>query len=139
MYAVAGRIHDIGRLVILLASNNLTASLMGNNLDSLLSITQEEKAVIGMNHCDIGCQICLNWSFSPILCEGVLRHHTPVIKEDVSIPGAVIFLAHFVSVSDFTGKILEKMAPLNEMAHGIGLASDDFEYAKHRYSELSAK
>lgn len=139
MYAVAGRIHDIGRLVILLASNNLTASLMVNNLDSLLSIPQEEKTMAGMNHCDIGCQICSNWSFAPILCEGVLRHHTPVIKEDVSIPGAVIFLAHFVSVSDFTGKILEKTTALNEMAYGIGLDSAGFEDAKHQYSKLSVK
>lgn len=138
MYAVAGRIHDIGRLVILLASNDLTASLMGNNLDNLFSITQEEKATIGMNHCDIGCQICSNWSFSPILCEGVLRHHTPIINEDFSIPGAVIFLSHFVSASDFTGQILRKMTPLNEMAQRIGIDSDKFEYAQHKYSKLAA-
>lgn len=62
----------------------------------------------------------------------------PIIKEDFSIPGAVIFLAHFVSASDFTGKILERMAPLNEMAHKIGLDAAGFEHAQHRYSKLSA-
>jgi len=139
MYAVAGLIHDIGRLVILLASNNLTAPLMGNNLDSLFSITKEEKAVIGMNHCDIGGQICSNWSFSAVLCEGVLRHHTPVLKENFSIPGAVIFLAHFVSASDFTGKILRRMTPLYELAQKIGLDEVGFEKAHRRYSKLSAK
>lgn len=139
MYAVAGLIHDIGRLVIMLATNELSAPLMGTNIAELLSIIHSEQAIVGMNHCDIGNEICINWNFSSVLCEGVLRHHTPVVQKDVSRAGSIIFVAHFISTSDFTGKILGHANPLNEIFEVIGIDAQGFEHAQREFAAARLK
>ena len=137
MYAVAGLLHDIGRLVILLSSNRTAATLMGTSTEELLSVIHNEQQALGMNHCDVGAQICGSWHFSPILHEGVLRHHTPQLSNGFSTPGAVIFLAHFVTASDFTGTILSRTPPLVELIGKLNLATKDFEAAGNRYSAMA--
>ncbi len=109
MYAVAGLIHDIGRLIILVASNKKTVRLIGTTWDKMKSIVNDEKEIMGLDHCEVGMQLCRKWKFSPVLQEVVLRHHTPLINGDFSFPGGLIFIAHFVSFSDMTGEILSTM------------------------------
>lgn len=41
--------------------------------------------------------------------EGIRRHHTPLLANDFSLPGALIFVSHFVTMSDFTGEIIANM------------------------------
>jgi HD-like signal output (HDOD) protein len=109
MYAVAGLIHDIGRLIILLASSKKTVHLMGTTWDKMKSIVDDEREIMGLDHCQVGVQLCRKWNFSPILQEVVLRHHTPLTGDDFSFAGGVIFISHFVSFSDMTGEILSTM------------------------------
>lgn len=109
MYAVAGLIHDIGRLIILTASNKKTVHLMGTTWSKMKSITDNEKEIMGLDHCEVGMQLCRKWKFAPILQEVVLRHHTPIMGEDFSFAGGLIFIAHFVSFSDMTGEIVSTM------------------------------
>ena len=109
---------------------------MGTSPDELLSTIHNESELIGMNHCDIGEQIYHNWNFSPVLCESILRHHTPLFKSDFSESGTVIFLAHFVTASDFTGRILSRMAPIEEFMNRLKLNANDFDNAGRRYSEM---
>jgi HD-like signal output (HDOD) protein len=137
MYAVAGLIHDIGRLVILLATNTTKAAFLGTSPEELLSVLHDEHELVGTNHCDIGEQICRNWNFTPTLCEGVLRHHTPIVTGSLSEAGTMIFLAHFVTTSDFTGKILSRMTPLEALMDNLKLSEKDFDAAAHRYSAMT--
>jgi HD-like signal output (HDOD) protein len=109
MYAVAGLIHDIGRLVILMACDKKTVRLMGTSWDKMKSIADGESEILGLNHCEVGMQLCHKWHFSKLMQEGVLRHHTPLIKKDFSYLGGLIFVSHFVSFSDFTGQIISTM------------------------------
>lgn len=133
MYGVAGLIHDIGRLVILLAADRTGAHLLGTSWDEMISIVGNENKILGMNHCDVGMQICRKWHFSPVLQEGVMRHHTPLIKRrDFSFPGALIFIAHFVSMSDFTGEILQKLLPPGVLER-MNLSPSDFNEAQRTY------
>jgi HD-like signal output (HDOD) protein len=129
MLAVAGLIHDIGRLVIMLSANRLSAPLMGTSWDKMATITDDERNLLGMNHCDVGAELCRKWNFSPTLQEGVLRHHTPLRGEDFSFPGAMIFVAHFVTVSDFTGQTLVAMLP-PELMDNLGVTPELFEQAQ---------
>ena len=69
MYSVIGLIHDIGRLIIMLASNRTSVPLMGTSWDEMISIVHNEKEVLGLNHCDVGMQLCSKWNFSPLLNE----------------------------------------------------------------------
>ncbi len=111
LYTTAGLIHDIGRLAILLASDRFNAPLIGTTVKKMATIDHDERRLLGLDHCEVGWQICRRWNFSDVLQEAVLRHHTPVKENTFSFPGAFVFLAHFVSHSDVSGNILSKMLP----------------------------
>jgi len=130
--SVAGLIHDIGRLVILLASNKTSARLMGTPWNKMKSIVEDEKDLLGMNHCVIGERICKRWRFSDYMQEGILRHHSPLINDDFSYLGGMIFITHFVTYSDFTGEMLSTMLPI-ELCDRLGLAPNDIEKAREAY------
>jgi HD-like signal output (HDOD) protein len=130
--SVAGLIHDIGRLVILLVGNRTTARLMGTPWDKMKSVISDEKDIFGMDHCIIGEQVCKKWNFSPYMQEGVLRHHSPLINHDFSYLGGMIFITHFVTCSDFTGEMLRNALP-TELYDRLGLDPDDIEKAREKY------
>ena len=133
-----GLIHDIGRLVILLAGNQIAENLMGTPWNQMKSIIHDERQRLGMDHCIIGQQICKRWNFSSYMQDGVLRHHSPLIKDDFNYLGGMIFTAHFVTASDFTGEMLSLMFPA-ELFDRLGLSSHDFKHAQENYSQLRGK
>ena len=132
IYTVAGLIHDIGRLAIMVASNRTSAHVLGTLWDKMASVIHDEKATLGTNHCDVGMQICRKWNFSPVIQDGVLRHHTPLIDSDFSFPGALIFISHFLSASDPSGEILSTLlAP--EVLAKLNVSVADFDKARKMY------
>jgi HD-like signal output (HDOD) protein len=132
MYAVAGLIHDIGRLAVMVASNRTSAHVLGTLWDKMASVVHDERASSGTNHCEVGMQICRRWNFSPVIQEGVLRHHTPLTNGDFSFPGALIFVAHFLSASDPSGEIVSSLSA-GEILPNLKLTLDDFDKARHIY------
>ena len=136
-YTVAGLIHDIGRLVVILAISRTTTRLMGTPWSQMKSIVHDEMDLLGMDHCDVGMEICRNWEFSPFMQEAVLRHHSPIRDGDFCLSGTIIFIAHFISSSDFTGDILAEV-----LADGIcdemGLGADDLLAARDKYAQVKA-
>jgi HD-like signal output (HDOD) protein len=132
VFSVAGLIHDMGRLVIMLAANRTAAPLMGTPWSMMESVVDQEKRVLGMDHCVVGMEICNRWNFSPLLQQGVLRHHSPLIEGDFNLLGAIIFVAHFVTCSDFTGQMLSAMLPA-ELLDRLNLTAPDFEKARVEY------
>ena len=136
IYTVAGLIHDIGRLAIMVASNRTSAHVLGTLWDKMASVVHDEKATLGTNHCDVGMQICRKWNFSPIIQEGVLRHHTPLINSDFSLPGALIFISHFLSASDPSGDILSMLSAA-EIVTNLNLSAANFDRARDIYKSRS--
>lgn len=132
MYGLTGLIHDLGRLVIMMASGETTAPLMGTSWDQMAAIIHSEKELLGMNHCDIGRDLLARWNLSPVLQEGTQRHHTPLLQGDFSFPGALIFVAHFVAASDLTGQILGGMLPPG-LFEQLGLSPERFDTARKRF------
>lgn len=132
IYTLAGLIHDIGRLAIMVASNRTSAHVLGTLWDKMASVIHDEKLTLGTNHCDIGMRICHKWNFSPIIQEGVLRHHTPLFDSDFSFAGAIIFISHFLSASDPSGEILSTLIA-SEVLAKLNLTSTDFDKAKNIY------
>ncbi len=109
MYAVAGLTHDIGRVIIMIAADSRNASLMGTSPERMRQVVHDEQEAYGMNHCDIGAMLFHQWRFSPVMQNGILRHHTPLLTNDFSLAGAIIFVSHFVTMDDFTGEIVANM------------------------------
>jgi HD-like signal output (HDOD) protein len=132
IYTIAGLIHDVGRLAIMVASNRTSAHVLGTLWDKMASVIHDEKLTLGTNHCDIGMRICRKWNFSPIIQEGVLRHHTPLFDSDFSFAGALIFISHFLSASDPSGEILSTLIA-SEVLAKLNLTSADFNKARNIY------
>lgn len=132
MHALAGLVHDVGRLAIMVAGNKTGARVLGTLWDRMVSVVDEEKAELGMDHCDVGARICRRWNFSPVIQDAVLRHHSPIMNGDFSFAGALIFLSHFVSASDPSGEILASLLASNVLRK-LGLNSVDFEKARDQY------
>jgi len=136
MYSVAGLIHDIGRLVIMIASNNTSSHLVGTPAEEMASIVNSEIEALGMDHCEVGMRLCKRWNFSNILQTAVLRHHSPLIDNDFNFPGAVIFVAHFITESDLTGEIICNMLP-EKLLNNLKLGQDDFKKIRDIYNAES--
>jgi HD-like signal output (HDOD) protein len=122
---VAGLIHDMGRLAIILLSNKVTAPLLGTPCAMMNTIVEQEQKLVGMDHCRVGMQLCKKWNFSQLLQQAVLRHHSPLIDSDFDYLGAIIFTAHFVACSDFTGETLASMLP-GELLKRLNLSPQGF-------------
>ncbi|HCO96912.1 MAG TPA: hypothetical protein DIU00_23740 [Phycisphaerales bacterium] len=132
MHALAGLVHDVGRLAIMVAGNKTGARVLGTLWDRMVSVVHEEKAELGMDHCDVGARICRKWNFSPLILEAVLRHHSPIMNGDFSFAGALIFLSHFVSASDPSGEILATLLA-TKVLNKLDLTPVDFERARDQY------
>ncbi len=136
IYGLAGLIHDVGRLAILVASNKTGAHVLGTLWDKMSLVVKEEQKELGTDHCDVGMRICRKWNLSPLIQEGVLRHHTPLFDSDFSFPGGLIFLSHFVSFSDPSGEIISTALPA-ELFDRLNLSIADFNRAKEVYKSRS--
>jgi len=108
--AVAGMLHDMGRLVIMVAAERSRAPLLGMCCRDLGAAIDDERAVLGLDHCTVGASLCERWAFPEYLGEAVLRHHDPMVGDDECCrPAAFVFVAHFVAMSDLTGEALSRM------------------------------
>ena len=132
MYALAGLVHDVGRLAIMVGTNRTSAHVLGTLWDKMVSVVYDEKASLGTNHCEVGAQICQKWNFSPVIQEAVLRHHTPLVDNDFNFAGALIFISHFVSASDPSGEILATLLATKVLAK-LNLSEADFDKARNIY------
>jgi len=135
---VAGLIHDMGRLAIILLSNRTTAPLLGTPCAMMNTIVDQEQKLVGMDHCRVGMQLCKKWNFSQLLQQAVLRHHSPLIESDFDHLGAIIFTAHFVACSDFTGDTLASMLPC-ELLNKLNLTPEGFNKIQQIYFDRMAK
>jgi HD-like signal output (HDOD) protein len=132
IYALSGLVHDVGRLAILAGTNRTSAHVLGTLWDKMASIVHDEKAALGMDHCEVGMRICKKWNLSPVIQEGVSRHHTPLIDGDFNFVGALVFISHFLTYSDPSGDIIST-ALSEELFERLNLSRADFEKAKKVY------
>lgn len=129
---VAGLIHDMGRLAIILLSDRTTAPLLGTPCALMNTIVDQEQKLLGMDHCRVGMQLCKKWNFSDLLQQAVLRHHSPLIDNNFDYLGAIIFTAHFVASSGFTGETLASMLPY-ELLDRLNLTPEGFNKTQQVY------
>ena len=132
-YAIAGLLHDIGRLVILMVNDAQVRSFSDDMSSYNQELIEEECDTFGIDHCLIGKQICEKWSFSSELQDAILRHHSP-IKEPFCDTAAYIMLAHFVSIEDFPVKQVVSFYP-PEVNERMGLTAGMIRQARELFSE----
>ncbi len=136
--STAGLLHDIGRLVIMLAQNKNTFELAGNSLEKLKDVIVDEQDVVGMNHCVIGSSICKKWSLSLQLQNTIQFHHTP-FEGGMHMEAGLVFLAHFITFEEVSDVMLVSTVMPQERIKALDLSPQILIDARQEYLKLVKK
>ena len=106
---LGGLLHNIGRLVIAVASEQWSLPL--DNIPADQIIEEETRPdFYGLDACNVGMLVCQKWHFPESLSLGIGRHHKPVQGDDVNVVALIIFLAEFLIIDHL---------PIEMIIHGI--------------------
>ena len=72
---VAGLLHDIGSLGLMVAHPKEYAEALGNAIQESKDLREIEQNMFQLDHCAAGHRIACAWKFSPAIAEVALRHH----------------------------------------------------------------
>lgn len=104
---LAGLLHDIGRLVLVVAHPPAYAEVMLRRAATGGLMLDAEREVLGFDHAQIGGELCRHWRIPESIADAVERHH----KVNPEAPKAAADMADVVHVAD-------------AMAHALDLAGD---------------
>ena len=76
-FFVAGLLHDIGLLVLLLSAPQLQGNIMAHAAAQGLSLEQLEQDALGFDHGAVSGALLEQWSFPESLIHAVRQHHFP--------------------------------------------------------------
>ena len=85
---LGGLLHDIGKLVILRAADEIKKSEKDESLFSLQAVDN----LLRSAHCELGCRLLLSWNIPEIYCQIARDHHSEDLSED--LPLAIVRLAN---------------------------------------------
>ncbi|WP_046114788.1 HDOD domain-containing protein [Aquincola tertiaricarbonis] len=99
-----GLLHDIGRMALASAFAPAYAEAERWRRDTDCTACEAERAVLGLDHAEVGGLIARQWNFAPAIVDAIREHHAPPAEAGLTLTG----LAH---VAD-------------GIAHALGLAGD---------------
>ena len=87
---LAGLLHDIGALPLLLINSTESRQQERNVAGSWGECIDLEREHFGIDHCEVGHWIGISWNFSPTLLEVMVSHHNPrEATQDPHLAGVV--------------------------------------------------
>lgn len=99
-----GLLHDIGRLALASTFAPAYAEVEQWRRDQDCPDGDAERAVLGIDHAEVGGLIARQWNFAPSIVDAIREHHAPPDAAEVTLTG----IAHVADA----------------VAHGLGLAGD---------------
>jgi HD-like signal output (HDOD) protein len=96
---VAGLLHDIGRLILLLKVPNDFQTAIQKSQRTGNPLFVEEKKIWGFDHAELGGALIQNWKLPDRLVEVAKYHHQPELAKDFPIEVAITNLANSISYS----------------------------------------
>jgi putative nucleotidyltransferase with HDIG domain len=99
-----GLLHDIGRLALASAFASAYAEVEQWRRDKDCPADVAERAVLGIDHAEVGGLIARQWNFAPGIVDAIRQHHAPPDVAEVTLTG----IAHVADA----------------VAHALGLAGD---------------
>jgi putative nucleotidyltransferase with HDIG domain len=99
---LAGILHDIGMLVEDQVRADLFQVVMQRYRDQDHTILEDERAVMGTDHCTVGGLLATRWKFPEGVKQAIVEHHTVLTHEaDLTHLSAIVQIAHYLA--DTTG------------------------------------
>lgn len=84
---LAGLLHDIGKLLLWMAFPGRYAPLLLKGVrchSGRLAFLEEEK--LGINHCEAGAWLCIQWRLPSFLADALRYHHHPLDEAAQALP-----------------------------------------------------
>jgi len=104
---LAGLLHDIGRLVLVVTHPATYAEILHLREQQDLLMLDAERRVLGFDHAQIGSELCRHWRIPDSIADAVERHH----RVNPDTPGMPADMADVIHVAD-------------AIAHALDLARD---------------
>ncbi len=99
-----GLLHDIGRLALASAFAPAYAEAEQWRRDKDCPAVEAERAVLGIDHAEVGGLVARQWNFAPTIVDAIREHHAPPADAGPTLTG----IAHVADA----------------IAHALGLAGD---------------
>lgn len=104
---LAGLLHDIGRLVLVVTHPAVYAEILARRQQADGLLLDAERAVLGFDHAQIGSELCRHWRIPAPIAAAVEMHH----QVKAVSPRQAVDMADVVHVA-------------NVLAHALDLADD---------------
>jgi HD-like signal output (HDOD) protein len=78
----AGVMHDIGRVALAITHPEEYTALLQSGVASQAEALEREKELFGIDHCDLGRQLSIDWRLPSVLADVTFRHHAA--KDNIS-------------------------------------------------------
>ena len=105
---VTGLLHNIGKLVLLLASQQWGGPLMGTPWGERQAMITAEEQLYGLSHCDVGALLCQKWLFPESLLNGIRHHHHPMPNGRLVPLAAYVYLGELLVIDDLPMRIITR-------------------------------
>lgn len=115
---VAGLLHDIG-LVFLIHHFPDDYKAVKKSAGQYRSAMDAEKAILGIDHAEIGKMLAENWSFPPQLCDAIGYHHQVPERIDKVELMHLVQLARLINkplLEELPGNLEQRLAALSRLA-----------------------
>lgn len=93
----AGIIHDMGKIILDSLYSEFYREVLELVKKENASIKDAEEEVIGLNHCQIGQELCESWQLPAELIDAVAYHHMPSSAQKDSQIAALVNLGDYVA------------------------------------------
>lgn len=123
---VAGLIHDLGKLALLIAMPTEYSQIIQRNGLYGLDNIAAEKQLIGLTHAEMGRRLFNRWMFQNLYLNTTHCHHTPHLAREDQTATIVVHIADHLARIAKTGDLTQEClsAETTSAARALGIAWD---------------